>query len=92
MRQCAHHVAYEGSNVDCKLYGVGPIARCQGCIDFDRVKRKSRGLGDTISNALATVGVTPASVSAATGQPCNCPKYIAALNELVSYKQQEENA
>lgn len=50
---------------------------------------KSRGLGDTVSKGLASVGVTKARVSKVLGRPCPCPKFQRVLNALVPYGKKE---
>lgn len=42
-------------------------------------------LGDSISFALASVGVTQQRVSNWLGRPCRCPEYIEKLNQLDSW-------
>ena len=40
------------------------------------------GLGDSISAALGSVGVTPEAVSRWLGKPCGCEERKAKLNTL----------
>ena len=42
-------------------------------------------LGDSISSALASVGVTQQRVSSWLGKPCRCPEYVEKLNQLDSW-------
>lgn len=44
--------------------------------------KKRFQLGDAISKALATVGVTEERVSAALGRPCGCKERREKLNRL----------
>lgn len=41
-----------------------------------------RGLGDSVSAALGSVGVTPEAVSRWIGKPCGCEERRAKLNAL----------
>ena len=44
--------------------------------------RPRPGLGDMVSSALSSVGITKDRVSAAVGRPCGCAERQQALNDL----------
>lgn len=50
--------------------------------DFVERLRKRWGLGDMVSDGLASVGITKERVSRVIGRDCGCAKRQAALNEL----------
>jgi hypothetical protein len=39
-------------------------------------------LGDTVEQALTTLGITSERVSRWLGHPCNCPERVEKLNRL----------
>lgn len=50
--------------------------------DFVERLRKRWGLGDMVSDGLASVGITKERVSRVIGRDCGCAKRQAALNEF----------
>lgn len=48
-------------------------------------KKESTGLGDLISNALSTVGISEERVSQWLGSPCNCGERKEKLNQLSNW-------
>lgn len=63
------------------------VCRCEGCGFSMPCQREVRhrcrpGLGDRVAWALASVGITEASVSQLIGRPCGCKGRRAALNRI----------
>ena len=70
----AAHLPSDGSEAEC----IDVVLRNLQGSDV----ANSRGLGDMVSSALSSVGITKERVSAAVGRPCGCAERQEALNDI----------
>ena len=98
MTPCIHRGRIVGDKCECYSnrfagadFALRPLSLCEKPCPYRNKPDRQRGLGDTISVLLASIGITKARYSRLIwwrkpGKGCGCTARAALLNRLVNYR------